>query len=66
MKLVKEDLWLPATVWYKISINLPQEVKIEKQKTQYDLSLTIEKKLFQISMIRCVRARGINPLIWTM
>lgn len=45
MKLVKEDLWLPAIVWYEISINLPQEVKIEKEKTQYDLSLTIEKKI---------------------
>lgn len=38
------NLRLPATVWYEISINQPQEVKIEKQKTQYDLSLTIEKK----------------------
>lgn len=66
MKLVKKDLWLPAKVWYAISINQPQEVKIEKQNTQYDLSLTIEKKLFQISMIRCDRARGINPLFWTM
>lgn len=37
MKLVKEGLWLPPTVWYEISINLPQEVKIEKQKTQHDI-----------------------------
>lgn len=64
MKLVKEDLWLPATVWYEISINLPQEVRIEKQKTQYDLSLTIEKKKIISNFYDEVwQSKGYKPII---